>query len=181
MLVWCSRAAACASRRNRCKRVGEATQTGRQDLQRHAPAERFLLRLVDHAHAAAADLPQNAEIAQPLQRPARRRLRPALPPRPREASRRPGFKSSISNSVGKRSRIRSANCGMLLGIVADRHPLALPAALEELLGQLLDRVAVHARTDRGVGRHVIGHDRSSCSSPGDRAPVPAFSRSRARM
>ena len=40
----------------------------RQDLQRHVPAERLLLRLVDDAHAAAADLPQDAEIAQPLQR-----------------------------------------------------------------------------------------------------------------
>ena len=38
-----------------------------QDLQRHAPAERLLLGLVDHAHAAPADLAEDAVVAQPLQ------------------------------------------------------------------------------------------------------------------
>ena len=37
-----------------------------QDLQRHATAERLLLGLVDDAHAAAADLAEDAEIAQTL-------------------------------------------------------------------------------------------------------------------
>ena len=49
-------------------RVGE-------DLQGHAPAERLLLGLVDHAHAAAADLAEDAVVAQPLQRRGRRRPR----------------------------------------------------------------------------------------------------------
>ena len=35
-------------------------------FQRHAAAQRNLLRLIDHAHASAADLPQEAEVAQPL-------------------------------------------------------------------------------------------------------------------
>ena len=41
---------------------------GRQDLERDMPAERFLLGLVDDAHAATADFAQNAKIAQALQR-----------------------------------------------------------------------------------------------------------------
>ena len=53
---------------------GRGHARGRQDLQRHVSAQRLLLRFVDDAHAAAADFPQNAEIAQPFQRPLRRRL-----------------------------------------------------------------------------------------------------------
>ena len=37
-----------------------------QDLQRHVPAQRDLFGLVDDPHAAAADLPQDAVIAQSL-------------------------------------------------------------------------------------------------------------------
>jgi hypothetical protein len=40
---------------------------GGQDLQRDAAAEALLLRLVDDAHAAAAHLAEDAEVAQPLQ------------------------------------------------------------------------------------------------------------------
>jgi hypothetical protein len=43
-------------------------RAARQDLEGHAPAEGNLFRLVDDAHAAAADLAQDAVIAQPLQR-----------------------------------------------------------------------------------------------------------------
>ena len=45
-----------------------------QDLHGHVPAERFLERLVDDAHAAAADFAEDAEIAQAFQPdPAQRR------------------------------------------------------------------------------------------------------------
>ncbi len=37
-----------------------------EDLERDAPAKRLLLGLVDHAHAAAADLAEDAVIAQPF-------------------------------------------------------------------------------------------------------------------
>ena len=43
------------------RRIGE-------DLQGHAAAERLLLGLVDDAHAAAADLAEDAVVAQLLQR-----------------------------------------------------------------------------------------------------------------
>jgi hypothetical protein len=36
----------------------------RQHFQRHAPPQRELLRLVDHPHPAAADLPEDPEVAQ---------------------------------------------------------------------------------------------------------------------
>ena len=34
-----------------------------QDLQRYSPPERLLLGFVDHAHAASADLPDDAVVA----------------------------------------------------------------------------------------------------------------------
>ena len=68
MLVWCSRAAERASRSNRRTCLASASAPGRQDLQRHAAAERFLLGLVDDPHPAAAHLAQQAELAQPARR-----------------------------------------------------------------------------------------------------------------
>ena len=109
MLVWCSRAAACGLAKEPLQPRGRGHPGRRQDLQRHVPAERLLLRLVDDPHAAAADLPQDAEVAQPLQR-ARRKGRAGALPRPRELA-VSGRISSMSKSVGKRSRIRRANCG----------------------------------------------------------------------
>jgi hypothetical protein len=54
----------------------------RQDLQRHAPAERDLLRLVDDPHAAAADLAEQPEVAEratgALVAPVREALRRAV-------------------------------------------------------------------------------------------------------
>ena len=46
----------------------------RQDLQGHAPAQRDLLGLVDDAHAAPADFPQQTKIAQPPLVAGRRRI-----------------------------------------------------------------------------------------------------------
>jgi len=51
------------------ERFGIAGERRGEHLERHAAAERFLLRLVNHAHAAAADLAQDAVVAdvhQPL-------------------------------------------------------------------------------------------------------------------
>ena len=53
--------------------LGVQQRAGREHLQRHPPAERFLLGLVDHPHAAAADLAEDAVVAQPLQPDAHRR------------------------------------------------------------------------------------------------------------
>ena len=80
MLVWCSRAAERASRRNRPSCAASSRPCQRQDLQRHVAAERLLLRLVDDPHPAAADLAEDAVLAQPLRRPPRAgRRRPSEP------------------------------------------------------------------------------------------------------
>ena len=58
MLVWCSRPAAWASRRNRAR-----SPRSRQELQRHVAVERALVRLADDPHAAPADLADDPELA----------------------------------------------------------------------------------------------------------------------
>ena len=56
-------------------------------------------------------------------------------------------------------------------VLPDRDRLAPPAALEKLFRELLDRVAVQARTDHRI---VVGHDYGTSVSA-------AFNRSKARM
>ena len=48
--------------------LGVERRCERQHLECHAPAQRHLHRLVHHAHAAAADLAQDAKIAERLGR-----------------------------------------------------------------------------------------------------------------
>ena len=122
MLVWCSRAAARASSRNRSRCDEPARLAGRQDLQRHVPAQRLLHGLVDDAHAAPADLAEDAVVAQlprgrrPRSGPRRRRVRVAVP--------RDDLFSSSSTRAGKSSRISSASSGYLRGVLLDARPLA---------------------------------------------------------
>ena len=66
MLVWCSLAAASASRRKRSHRLGGQAQAAAEDLQGHPAVERDLPGLVDDAHAAAAQLADDLEVAQAL-------------------------------------------------------------------------------------------------------------------
>ena len=74
------------------------------DLERDVPAERFLDRLVHDAHAAAAQLAEDAEFAEPLGQVAAC----AASPRSRCALR---FSCSISATVGSSLRIFSACSG----------------------------------------------------------------------
>jgi hypothetical protein len=46
--------------------LGVEGRLGRQDLEGDVPAERFVDGLVDDAHAAAADLAEQAVLAEPL-------------------------------------------------------------------------------------------------------------------
>ena len=71
MLVWCSRAADLASRQEPLEMAGVEQGVRRQDLERDVAAERLLLGLVDDPHAAAADLAEDAEVAEPLGNAAR--------------------------------------------------------------------------------------------------------------
>ena len=68
MLVWWSWAAAWASWRKRCKCLASNVAANGRHLQRHAPAQRQLDGLVDDAHAAAADLADDLEVAQRIGR-----------------------------------------------------------------------------------------------------------------
>ena len=68
MLVWCSLAAASASRRKRSTALGVRPRPPAEHLQRHPAVERHLHRLVDDAHAAAAQLADDLEVAESSRR-----------------------------------------------------------------------------------------------------------------
>ena len=158
MLVWCSRAAALASRSNRrtCLRVQQ--RAGREHLQGHAAAQRLLLGLVDDPHAAPADLAEDAVVAQPLQPGPRGDavsaasepvVAPELSPR-----------SSIISRAGNRSRISSASSGWRSRYSLEGRLLAAALAVEELLGQELDGVALVAG---GVHRRRSSQPQGGCT------------------
>ena len=78
-----------------------------QHLQRHMPPQGHLLGLVDDAHAAATDLPDDPVVAQLLQRDG------FVPGSSEESlgSPTPSLCRSISNRAGNSSWIRSAHSG----------------------------------------------------------------------
>jgi hypothetical protein len=109
-------------------------------------AESGILGLVDNAHAATADLAENPEVSEPFQR--------------RTASRRAaanGTPAAVGAEVLHPEQERKQIADLLgqrripLTIVVERRPLAAALAVEELLRQRLDGVAV-AAAGRGV-RH----------------------------
>ena len=72
MLVWCSRATVSASRLKPLHGLFVGDGAEPQHLQGHVAAERGLLGLVDDAHAAAAELADDPELAQGRRRLGRR-------------------------------------------------------------------------------------------------------------
>ena len=171
MLVWCSRAAALASRWKRIEDLGVEQPMVAQHLQGHATAQRLLLGLVDDPHPAAADLSQ--QIGSP---PAARSSAPSPgtiePPMLPLTSPVPGLKSSTSPSTGKNSRISPARSRITRGVLLQRRSFAPPPALEELLGEVLDRRLIWRRHGHGrvpdVGHPVAGRcdQRTRSSRPG---------------
>ena len=150
MLVWCSRAAARASRWNRSSSFGSRSPCGAQDLQGHAAAQRLLLGLVDDAHAAPADLADDPVVPQLLQR-----------------------RGGAAGLLGGVTRLAHAGLVVLhqqqrreqrvdplgpLGVALDvfGRRWALPAAVarHELLGQPLHRVTIVAGLIRGHGPYL---------------------------
>ena len=89
--------------------LGVGERPGGQHLERHAAAERLLLGLVHDAHAAAAHLAQQAELAQPAGGRTDDRAGPAGERRVRSEVSPP--RSSIIKSAGKSARISSASSG----------------------------------------------------------------------
>ena len=67
MLVWCSFAAARASRLEAAQVLRVVQAVGGQHLDGHVPAQRQLLGLVDDPHAAPAHLAQDLVIPELLQ------------------------------------------------------------------------------------------------------------------
>ena len=119
------------------------------------PAERVLLGLVDDAHAAAADLAEDAVVAELAQRrDSVARVRLVGP----GAAGGAGLRFSITTRAGNRSRISSASSGIAGGVLADGRPLAAAVALDELLGESVDqiRVGVDSRSWRSPSRKIAG-------------------------
>ena len=119
--------------------LGVEQRAGREHLQRHAPAQRFLLGLVDHAHAAAADLAEDAVVAQPLQPDPRCRAVVSG----QRAGGAAGALAQVLHHQQRREQVADlvGQFGVPLDVFAQRRLLAAALAVEELLGQELDGVA----------------------------------------
>ena len=112
--------------------LGVSERLRRQDLERDVAAQRDLLGLVDDAHAAAADLAENAIVAQLLE--VRDRDGPVAARASIVSSAR--AMCSIIAIAGNTSRISPARSGWrsMYSLSGGRCPCAI--AVEELLGQL---------------------------------------------
>ena len=126
--------------------VGVAQAVLRQDLERHVPAQALLHRLVDDAHAAAGDLPQDAVVAQPLgDRP--------RGPRPRRS--RPGRLVGPAAELFDRDQGREQLVDLLgelwvfLGVLAQGRPLAAAVPLGKLVGKHVEQVGSRGRIAHG--------------------------------
>jgi hypothetical protein len=172
--------------------VGIGQHPGRQDLQGHPAAQVLLLGLVDHPHAAPADLAHEPELAQPAGRGAGDVLG--------AGGQRVGVAGGIAAEVfhhhqgGEDGADLLGQLGVLGGVVLGGGRLAASLALQELLGQGLDRVATAAgRRGRHRGppgwnrpwgfarrRAVLGQDTGFPLKPGSAATISII-RFRARM
>ena len=146
MLVWCSMAAARASRWNRSSWLGSRQAVLRQDLERDVPAQALLHRLVDDAHAAAGDLAQDAVVAQPLgDRPR------GLRPRREQPGRLVGPAAELFNRDQGREQLVDlrGELGVFLGVVAQGRPLAAAVPLGKFVGQHVEQVGARGRRAHG--------------------------------
>ncbi len=106
-----------------------------QHLDGDAPAEGFLLGLIDDAHAAVAEFADDAEITKPLDGgPDDGAGRPRRGHRPLGLLDLTDGREEVANVVGQ--------LRMLRGVCLDGGLLAAPAALRELIGECLERIAL---------------------------------------
>ena len=155
MLVWCSRAAARASRRNRSSVIRSRGHMPGQHLERHPPAERDLLGLVDDPHASPADLSQNPVIADLLQRCSRSgsfRFAFSIDCRLVDLLDLDHRREELADVVGQ---LRVA-----IGVFLERGAFAAPEAVGEFLGQSIEQVILFRIRDR--------HDHGPSSPPASR-------------
>ena len=138
-------AAARASRRNRSQQLGVEPRVARQDLQRHVPAQRVLLGLVDHAHAAAADLAEDPVVAELPRIAGPSAGSPSANGPVGSAAPGSGPSRSISTMAGKTSADLVGQLGVAVGVLGQGRPLARAVAVEERLGQHRDAAAGRGR------------------------------------
>ncbi|MFO0807853.1 MAG: hypothetical protein U0746_04450 [Gemmataceae bacterium] len=131
---------------------------GRQQLQRDVPPKRFLHRLIDHAHAATADLSQDAELADAIGVSVRGRneVAGAVAGDGLELLHLDEGREQLADLVG--------TLWQAIRVLGQGRPFAGPEAGDELLGQALERIAVGRR---------IGH---RTASGGAGMSIPARSR-----
>jgi hypothetical protein len=117
----------------------------RQDLEGHAPAQRDLLGLVDHAHAAPADLAQDPVVAHLAQRWQGDRgrgggmLRLVL----LGALDLDQGREELADLVGQ--------LGAAVDVLLQAGPLPAPEPRGELLGQLVEPTVIRGARVRGHG------------------------------
>ena len=118
--------------------LGVQQRTGRKHLERHAAAQRLLLGLVHHTHTAAADLAEDAVIAQPLEPDAHGRAIFGG----QRAGGGAGALAQVFHHEQRREQVANlgGQVGVPLEILAERGLFAAAFAVEELLGQQLNGV-----------------------------------------
>jgi hypothetical protein len=131
-----------------------------QHLQGDAPAQRLLLRLVDHTHAAATHLTQQAVLPElSRRRPAgRRRRQGGL-----------GLEALQRQQGGKEPANALGQGRVALGVFLGRRALAVAVPVQEGLGEIVERVLLR----------IAAHGPSSSKPPGI-CRSSSLSRSRAR-
>ncbi len=96
----------------------------RQHLERHPAAQRDLLHLVDHSHAAAANLAENAKIAQ----------RAGWLRGQRGPAGTTGLRQRDQLQRGKHLAEEVRGFGMAGGVLFNVRPIAVFLALQKLVG-----------------------------------------------
>ncbi len=117
------------------------SQLLRQDLERHPSAQRHLLRLINDAHAPAADLPENPVVAQTLG------VLDELLSQRRDGEGRCRALAVESDLLhhqqgGKQVADLFGVLGVAIGVFGERRTLPAPVTLGKFLRQLLDRLTL---------------------------------------
>ncbi len=119
--------------------LGVEQRAGREHLECDSPAQRFLLGLVDHAHAAATDLAEDPVVAQPLDSHAYRRA----VVRGERAGSVARALAEVFHHEQRREEVADVfgEIRVAFNVLAKRRLLTAAFAIEKLLGKGLDRVA----------------------------------------
>ncbi len=133
-----------------------------EDLECNATAERFLLGLVDNAHAAPTYLPEDPVVGQPLERSLGSRSRPAI----EVADGRLGFRPESFDHDQGREQVADLHRPFRMpgDVLANRGPLSPALAIQKLFREFFKGIAFVA----GVGHQQDSH-RGGDGGSNDRA------------